>query len=115
MRPFYNGRKAPLIPPILKGIKYVSDFKEKVNYFKEFFNLYCSPIVNDSVFPDRSYLTASSLESVTISGIDILKSIRSLDIKKAHGSNDISIRMPCRASKVFENTFCQFSQSGHVF
>ena len=38
-------------------------------------------------------ITASSLESVTISGSDILKTIRSLDIIKAHGYDDISVRM----------------------
>ena len=93
MRSFYNGRKVPLIPPILKGNKYVSDFKEKANYFNEFFSLQCSPVVNGSVVSDKSYLTASSLDSITISGSDILKSIRSLNIKKAHGHDDISIRM----------------------
>ena len=93
LRSFYNGRKVPLIPPILKGNKYVSDFKEKANYFNEFFSLQCSPVVNSSVLPDKSYLTASSLESITISGSDILKTIRSLDINKAHGHDDISVRM----------------------
>ena len=93
MRSFYNGRKFPLIPPTLKGNKYVSDFKEKANYFNEFFSLQCSPVVNSSVLPDKSYLTASSLESITISGSDILKTIRSLDINKAHGHDDISVRM----------------------
>ena len=93
MRSFYIGRKVPLIPPILKGNKYVSDFKEKANYFNEFFSLQCSPVVNGSVVSDKSYLTASSLDSITISGSDILKSIRSLNIKKAHGHDDISIRM----------------------
>ena len=53
----------------------------------------CSPVVNGSVVSDKSYLTASSLDSITISGSDILKSIRSLNIKKAHGHDDISIRM----------------------
>ena len=38
-------------------------------------------------------ITASSLESVTISGSDILKTIRSLDIITAHGYDDISVRM----------------------
>ena len=41
----------------------------------------------------QSFLTASSLESVTISGSDILKTIRSLDINKTHCHDDISIRM----------------------
>ena len=36
LRSFYNGRKIPLIPPILKGNKYLSDFKEKANYFNDF-------------------------------------------------------------------------------
>ena len=53
----------------------------------------CSPVVNGSVLPDKSNLTASSLDSITISGGDILKTIRSLDINKANGHDDISIRM----------------------
>ena len=31
LRSFYNGRKVPLSPPILRGNKYVSGFKEKAN------------------------------------------------------------------------------------
>ena len=54
-----------------------------------FFSLQCSPVVNSSVVPDKSYLTASSLESITISGSDILKTIRSLDTNKAHGHDEI--------------------------
>ena len=54
-----------------------------------FFSLQCSPVVNSSVLPDKSYLTASSLGSITISGSDILKTIRSLDINKAHGHDEI--------------------------
>ena len=81
------------IPLILKGNKHVSDFKEKATYFNEFFSLHCSPIVNSSVLTDKLYLTASSLESITISGSDILKTIRSLDINKANGHDDISIRI----------------------
>ena len=45
------------------------------------------------MLPDKSYLTVSSLESITISGSYILKTIRSLDINKAHGHDDISVRM----------------------
>ena len=93
MRSFYNGRKVPLIPPILKGNKYVSDFKETANYFNAFFSWKCSAVVNSSILPDKSCLTASSLELITISWSDILKTVRSLDIKKAQGHDDISIRM----------------------
>ena len=45
------------------------------------------------MFPDKLYITASSLESITISGSNILKTIRSLDINKAHDHDDISVRM----------------------
>ena len=89
LRYFYNGRKVPLMLPILEGNKDVSDFKEKVNYFDQFFSLQCSPVVNGSVLPDKSNLTASSLDSITISGTDILKTIRSLS--SCH--DDISVRM----------------------
>ena len=58
-----------------------------------FFSLQCSPVVNGSVRPDKSNLTASSLDSITISGSDILKTIRSLDINKALGHDDISVRV----------------------
>ena len=78
--------------PISEGNKNVSDFKEKANYFDEFFSLQCSPVVNRSVLPDKSNLTASSLDSITISGSNILKTIRSLDINKVHDYDDISIR-----------------------
>ena len=45
------------------------------------------------MLPDKSNLTDSSLDSIAISGSDILKTIRSLDINKARGHDDISIRM----------------------
>ena len=38
-------------------------------------------------------IAASFLDSITISRSDILKTISSLDINKAHGHDDISIRM----------------------
>ena len=93
LKSFYNGRKIPLIPPISNGNKYASDFKEKANYFIEFLNLQCFPVVNGSVLPNKSYLTGSSLDSTAFSGSDILKTIRSLDINKGHGNDDTSIRM----------------------
>ena len=65
--------------------------EEKANYSNEFFSLQCSPVVNSLVLPDKSYLTTSSLESITISGSNILKTIRSLDKNKAYDHDDISI------------------------
>ena len=93
LRCFYNGRKVTLIPHVLKGNKYISDFKEKANYFNEFLSFQCSLVANSSMLLDKSYLTASCLESITISGSDILKTIRSVDINKAHSHDEISVRM----------------------
>ena len=58
-----------------------------------FFSSQCPPIVNSSVLPDKNNLTASALDSITISRSDIMETIRYLDISKAHGHSDISIRM----------------------
>ena len=45
------------------------------------------------MLPKKLDLTASPLESITISGSDILKIIICLDINKVHGHDDISVRM----------------------
>ena len=37
LKTFYNGRKTPIIPPILKQGKLESDVKIKANYFNSFF------------------------------------------------------------------------------
>ena len=37
LKTFYNGRKIPIIPPILKEGKLESDFKIKASYFNSFF------------------------------------------------------------------------------
>ena len=49
---FYNGRKIPIIRPILKEGKLESHFKIKGNYFNSFFASQCTPLVN-STPPDK--------------------------------------------------------------
>ena len=84
LRSFYNGIKVPLIPPILKGNKYVSDFKEKANYFNEFLSLHnVLPLLTAQCFLINR-ITASFLDWITIFRSDILKTISSLDINKSH-------------------------------
>ena len=36
LKTFYNGRKIPIIPPLLEDGKCESDFKIKANYFNNF-------------------------------------------------------------------------------
>ena len=59
-----------------------------------FFAEQCTPLKNGSVFPSRQeILTQERLCSFDFSDDEILKLIRSLNVQKARGHDDISIRM----------------------
>ena len=63
----------------------ISDFKMKANHFKSFMD-------NNSIQWSQTYTTDSKLFPLQFQDKDI-KIIRSLDTNKAHGYDDISIRM----------------------
>ena len=65
----------------------------KASIFNNHFVEQCSLISNDSVLPNRGSRCYSSPSGVEITGEKILSIIRSLDPKKAHGWDDISINM----------------------
>ena len=60
-----NGKKIPLIPLILVNNKLISNFKEKANYFNDFFASQCTPISNDSALANSS----NSVSDVSLSSI----------------------------------------------
>ena len=94
LKTFYNDKKIPLIPPLLVDDKFVNDTKTKADIFNNFFAEQCLPLKNDSKLPSNQiYLTQSKLVSLNFSEDEVLKIIRSLNIHKAHGYDDISIRM----------------------
>ena len=94
LKTFYNGRKIPIIPPLIKDGKLESDFKIKANHFNSFFASQCTPLVNNSKLPDKiTYISAARLTSIKFDNNDILKIIRSLNVNKARGHDGISIRM----------------------
>ena len=94
LKTFYNGKKIPLIPPLLVDDKFVTDMKTKANIFNKFFAEQCTPLKNDSKLPSNQiFLTQSRLSSLDFNEDKILKIIRALNIHKAHGHHDISIRM----------------------
>ena len=74
LKTLYNGKKIPLIPPILINNKLISNFKEKGNYFIAFFASQCTPISNDSTLPlvitPANY---ASLSSTSFRDQDILE------------------------------------------
>ena len=78
---------------------FVTDFKKKADNF--LFADRCSLISNSSKLPKKlEYFTQSCLSSITFSTDDIAKIIQNLDPGKAHGHDQISIRMltVCSAS-----------------
>ena len=94
LKKIFHGRKIPVIPPLLTDGKLVSDFKEKVNIFKEFFSHQCTLFNNGSECPNQLILYSNKrLSSVIFDDQDIFKSSIALNINKAHGYDDISIRM----------------------
>ena len=83
---FYNGRKIPSIPPLLKNDKLETDFKKKAHHFNVFFASKCTPLINNSVLPDSAdYISTPKFSSINFDNVDILKIIKFLNVDKAHG------------------------------
>ena len=94
LKTFYNGKKNLLIPPLLVNDKFVTDMKTKEDIFNKLFAEQYTPLKNDSKIPiNQIFLTQSRLSSLDFNEDEILKIIRALNIHKAHGHDDISIRM----------------------
>ena len=90
---FYNGKRVPVIPPLLVNNKFVTNFKAKANIFNNFFSKQCTPLANRNKLPESQvYLTNSRINSVPFSDNLVIK-IRNLNVNKAHGHDDIPIRM----------------------
>ena len=87
LKTFYNKRKIPLIPLLLVNNSFVTDFKEKANLFNECFCKQCTPVANDSTLPTLLETPNETLSS------DIGKIMKALKVNKAHGHDEISIRM----------------------
>ena len=88
-----NKKKFSNIPPSLENGVFVTNFQTKASIFNNHFVEQCSLISNDSVLPNPCSRCNSTLSSVEITGEKILSIICSLDPKKAHGWDDISINM----------------------
>ena len=48
---FVNGRKTPIIPPLLVNNNLISNFREKTSIFNDFFVQQCQPIAINSILP----------------------------------------------------------------
>ena len=89
-----NGKKIPIIPPLLVNDNFITNFLEKANLFNEFFSKQCQPLQNNSTLPKSNTChTENRLNDITFDNEKLLKIIQSLDANKAHGYDGISIRM----------------------
>ena len=90
----FKNQKIPLIPPLFNENKFVTDFKEKAELFNSHFATQCSLISNSSKLPSHiKYLTDNRLSFVSFSHDKTAKVIQNLNPNKAHGHDNISIRM----------------------
>ena len=94
LKSFYNEKKIPTIPPLLVEYNFVTDIQTKANIFSTFFAEQCTPLKNNSILPvNQMFLTQSRLNYIDFNEDEILKITKALNIHKAHGHDDISIRM----------------------
>ena len=104
LKTLLNGKKIPCIPPLFRGNKFIVDFQEISEIFNSFFADQCSPISNRSILPSELPLRIdSSLSSYHFTKDDILQKINNLDPNKAHGHDEISIRM----LKICSDSICR--------
>ena len=71
----------------------MSNFQTKADLFNDFFVEQCSIYDNGSTLPASYIRPDQTLDFIDIDDHKILKAIRNLNPNKAHGCDDISIRM----------------------
>ena len=99
LKSFLSNKKFPCIPPLINN-QFVVDFKEKIELFNSFFAKQCIRIETGSNL--SSQLLRRTNESLNTED-DILNVIRKLDPSKAHGHDQISIRMV----QICDKTICK--------
>ena len=93
-RRLLSNKKIPLIPPLFHENKFETDFKEKVELFNFHFATQCPLISSSSKLPSHiKYLTDNDLSLARISHDKVAKVIQNLDPNKAHGHDNIRIRI----------------------
>jgi len=88
-----NKAKIPIIPPLFENGLFVTDSAQKAQLFNDYFIRQCTTIENGSKIPDHTSINPTRIDSVVISEEKILKIILSLNPNKAHGWDEISVRM----------------------
>ena len=88
-----NKAKIPIIPPLLENGLFVTDFTEKAQIFNDYFILQCTTIDTGSEIPQDAAVPTSLISEFLVSDDKILNIMRSLYPNKAHGWDEISVRI----------------------
>ena len=73
---FVNGKKIPIIPPLLVNDNFITNFLEKANLFNECFSKQCQPLQNNSTLSKyNTYHTENRLNDITFGNVQLLKII----------------------------------------
>ena len=93
MNRLINKKKNINVPPLLENGLFVTNIEAKTNIFNEYFVQMCSEASRGSTLPSFIPRNQILLEGFIITREGILQLIRSLDSKKAHGCDEISVAM----------------------
>ena len=80
----------------------MSNFQRKADLFDDLFVEQCSICVNGSTLPASYIRPDQKLDFIDIDDHKILRAVRNLNTDKAHGCDDISIRM----LKICDDSLC---------
>ena len=109
LKGFPYNKIIQIIPPILHNNTFVTDFEKKAELLNSYFANQCTFINSNSARPvNVQYLTDKRLSLFDFSGDDIMKVIQRLDPNKAHGQDNISIRMIKICGKSIVNHYRKF-------
>ena len=101
---FLNNKKVLLVPLLFHENCFTTDFKEKAELFNSLFSNQCSLLKNCGKLPTNlRYVTDKRSHTINFRADNIEKIIVSLNPNKAHGHDNISIRM----LKICGNTICK--------
>ena len=102
LKNFLNNKKISLILPLFRENRFTTDFKEKAELFNSFFPNQWSLLNNCSKLPTNpKYVTDKRLRTIKFTTDNIFVS---LDSNKAHGHDNISIRI----LKTRGDTICKY-------
>ena len=93
LKKLLNKNITSVIPPILQQSIFITDAIEKCNIFNNYFKEQCRTINTSSSLPSLVRTTTHTLNSINFSQNSIIEHINKLNVNKAHGHDEISIRL----------------------